>query len=176
MHAAIVFRPIRDFHFCAYGLKDPESGLRSLKPTSLMHCLPSEVMRPIFRRCKNFSSSVKHEHQPLEGNAGSFGSRTKLAQVYPYQFCQDLAHIILRHLQVKPRDNEVYLLEDLFEPFTIKQVDILRKEMEAIDNDQQQSCSQNPRPAVQQGCSTISHSRSASSEIPEDDEAVPTWD
>ena len=29
-----------NFHFCAYGLKDPESGLRSLKPTSLMHCLP----------------------------------------------------------------------------------------------------------------------------------------
>ena len=41
-----------DFHFCAYGLKDPESGLRSLKPTSLMHCLPPEVTRPIFRRCK----------------------------------------------------------------------------------------------------------------------------
>ena len=79
----------KDFHFCAYGLKDPESGLRSLKPTSFMHCLPSEVMRPIFRRCKNFSSSVKHEHQPLEGNAG----------------------------------------------FTIKQVDILRKEMEAIDKE-----------------------------------------
>ena len=92
-------------------------------------------MRPIFRRCTNFSSSVKHEHQPLEGNAGTFGSRTKLAQVYPYQFCQDLAHILLRHLQVKPLDNEVYLLEDLFEPFTIKQVDILRKEMEAIDKE-----------------------------------------
>ena len=126
-----------DFQFCAYGLKDPESGLRSLKPTSLslMHCLPPEVMRPIFRRCKHFSSSVKHEHQPLEGNAGTFGSRTKLAQVYPYQFCQDLAHILLRHLQVKPLDNEVYLLEDLFEPFTITQVDILRKEMEAIDKE-----------------------------------------
>ena len=138
MYATIVFRSIRDlgrFHFCAYGLQDPESGLRSLKPTSLMHCLPSEVMRPIFRRCKKISSSVKHEHQPLEGNAGTFGSRTKLAQVYPYQFCQDLAHIILRHLQVKPLDNEVYLLEDLFEPFTIKQVDILRKEMEAIDKE-----------------------------------------
>ena len=137
MHAAIVDPSVTcgDFHFCAYGLKDPESGLRSLKPTSLMHCLPSEVMRPIFRRCKNFSSSVKHEHQPLEGNAGSFGSRTKLAQVYPYQFCQDLAHIILRQLQVKPLDNEVYLLEDLFEPFTIKQVDILRKEMETIDKE-----------------------------------------
>ena len=91
-----------DFHFCAYGLKDPKSGLRSLKPTSLMHCLPPEVMRPIFRKCKDFTSSVKHEHQPLEGNAGTFGSRTKLAQVYPYQFCQDLAHILLRHLKVKP--------------------------------------------------------------------------
>ena len=46
-----------DFHFCAYGLKDPESGLRSLKPTSLMRCLPSEVMRPIFRRCNFFQLS-----------------------------------------------------------------------------------------------------------------------
>ena len=63
----------------------------------------------------------------LEGNAGTFGSRTKLAQVYPYQFCQDLAHVLLRHLKVKPLDNEVYFLEDFFEPFTIKQVEILRK-------------------------------------------------
>ena len=55
--------------------------------------------------------------------------------MYPYQFWQDLAHILLRHLQGKPLDNEVYLLEDLFEPFTIKQVDILRKEMEAIDKE-----------------------------------------
>ena len=55
--------------------------------------------------------------------------------MYPYQFCQDLAHILLRHLKVKPLDNEVYLLEDLFEPFTIKQVDILRKEMKAIDKE-----------------------------------------
>ena len=99
----------RHFHFCAYGLKDPASGLRSLKPTSLMHCLRPEVMRPIFRKCKNFTN------QPLEGNAGIFGSRTKLAQVYPYQ----VGH----------------LLEDLLEPFTIKQVDILKKEMEAIDKE-----------------------------------------
>ena len=48
-----------DFHFCAYGLKDPESGLRCLKPTSLMHFL---------RKCTNFTCSVKHEHQLLEGN------------------------------------------------------------------------------------------------------------
>ena len=46
-----------DFHFCAYGVKGPESGLRSLKPTSLMHCLPSEVMRPILRKCKKYQFS-----------------------------------------------------------------------------------------------------------------------
>ena len=131
MHAATFFRSIRNPFLCIR----TESGLRSLKPTSLMHCLPSEVMRPIFRKCKIFTSSVKHAHQPLEGNAGTFGSRTKLAQVYPYQVCQDLAHIILRHLKVKPLDNEVYLPEDIFEPFTDKQVDILRKEMAAIDKE-----------------------------------------
>ena len=42
---------------------------------------------------------------------------------------------ILRHLKVKPLDNEVYLLEDLFEPFTDKQVDILQDEMVAIDKE-----------------------------------------
>ena len=77
---------------------------------------------------------------------------------------------------MKPLGNEVYLLEDLFEPLTIKQVDILRKEMEAIDKEFNMTSSSLARPAVQQGRSTISHPRSASSEIPEDDEAVPTWD
>ena len=108
-----------DFDSCAYGLKDPESGLRSLKPTSLMRCLPPEAMRP-FSKCTNFTGAVKHQHQPLEGNAGTLGSRAKLAQVYPYQFCQDLAHIILRHLKVKSLDNEVCSI---------------RKEMEAIDKE-----------------------------------------
>ena len=30
------------------------------------------------------------QHQPLEGSAPGFGSRTKLAQVYPYRFCSKL--------------------------------------------------------------------------------------
>ena len=94
--------------------------------------------------------------------------------MYPYQFCQDLAHILLRHLKVKPLDNEVYILEDLFEPFTIKQVDILRKEMEAIDKEFNMTSSKNSGPAVQQGRSTIGQQGSASPEFSEDDEAVPT--
>ena len=43
--------------------------------------------------------------------------------------------MILRHLKVKPLDSEAYLLEDLFEPFTDKQVDILREEMAAIEKE-----------------------------------------
>ena len=100
--------------------------------------------------------------------------------MYPYQFCQDVAHILLRHLQVKPLDNEVYLLEDLFEPFTIKQVDILRKEMEAIDKEFNMTSSslavriqdlpfnKDVQPLVIQDPLVQKY--------PEDDEAVPTWD
>ena len=86
--------------------------------------------------------------------------------------------MFLRHLKVKPLDNEVYLLEDLFEAFTIKQVDILRKEMEAIDKEFNMTSTilavriQD----VQQGRSTIGHPRSASPEVSEDDEAVPSGD
>ena len=94
-----------------------------------------QAMRPIFRKCTNFTCSLKHEHQPLEGNAGTYGRRTKLAQVCPYQLCQNLAHIILRHLKMKPLGKEVYLLEDIFELFTDKQVDVLRQEMAAIDKE-----------------------------------------
>ena len=107
-----------DLDFCAFGLRDPDTKLRSLKPTSLMHNLPPEVMRPIFRRCSNYTKKEKHQHQPLEGNTKSQGSRTRLAQIYPYSFCHEMAHILLRFLKAKPLDNEVFLLEDIFEPFS----------------------------------------------------------
>ena len=80
-------------------------------------------------------------------------------------------------LQAKPLDDKVCLLEDLFEPFTIKQVDILRKEMEAIDKEfNMTSSSLAVRIPVQQRRSTIGHPRSASPEVSEDDEAVPAKD
>ena len=65
-------------------------------------CRSSLCLRPLGSQGGNHSSSVTHQHQDLEGNAGAAGSVTNLAQVYPYQFCQDLARIILRHLKVKP--------------------------------------------------------------------------
>ena len=153
-----------NFHFCAYGLEDPESGLRCLKPTSLMHCLPPEVMRPIFRKCKKFTSSVKHEHQPLEGNAGTFGSRTKLAQVCPYQFCQDLAHILLRHLKVKPLDNEVYLLEDLSNHSPSSRLTSCERRWKPLTR------SSEFRTSRSTGTFNLGRPRSASPKVSEDDE------
>ena len=105
-----------DFHFCAYGLKDPESGLRSLKPTSLMHCLPCEAMRPIFRGARLLPVQKNTSVNPWHGCTLTSSAR--------------ISRIILRHLQVKPLDNEVYLLEDIFGPFSNQQIDLLRKEME----------------------------------------------
>ena len=117
LHAATLVRSISDLgRFSFLGIRTKGFGLTSLKPKSLTHCLPHKVMRQIFRRCKNFTSSEKHQHQPLEGHAGTYGSRTKLAQVYPY--LPVLPDIVLRHLKVKALDNEAHLLEDIFEPFT----------------------------------------------------------
>ena len=81
----------------------------------------------IFERCHSkFKNDVKNDDErqraflsffvalPLVAKNGVERQRAataELAQVYPYQFCQDLAHILLRHLVVKPLDNEVYLLE-----------------------------------------------------------------
>ena len=36
-----------------------------------------------------------HKHQMLEGNAPGYGSRAKLAQVYPYAFCRAIIRCVL---------------------------------------------------------------------------------
>ena len=84
-------------------------------------------------------------------------------------------------LEGEELDNEVYLLEDLVEPFTIKQVDIVRKEMEAIDKEFNMTSSSlavriQDLPFNKDGRSTIGHPRSASPKVSEDDEAVPSGD
>ena len=124
-----------DLDFCAFGLRDPGTHLRSLKPTSFMHNLPPEVMRPIFKRCSSYWKSAKHQHQPLEGNTTNQGSRTKLAQIYPFSSCQNLAHILLRFLKVKPLDNEVFVLEDILDSFSEDDVSSIRSDLDKIDSE-----------------------------------------
>ena len=94
-------KPNRGSHH-SFALEKSGFEIRSLKPTSLLRNIPPEVMRPIFNRCSNYWRSVKHQHQPLEGKTKNDGSRTQLAQIYPFSFCQDLAHVLLSFLKVKP--------------------------------------------------------------------------
>ena len=83
------------------------------KPTSLLYNFP------VFKRCSNKSKKdPTHYHQPLEGSAPGYGSRTKLAQVYPYRFCSTLIRSILplgnpRALYPTQLPLAVDLLEDL---------------------------------------------------------------
>ena len=79
---------------CSFGTKDP-NGYYYNKPTSLLHNFDEEIMAPVFKRCSNKLGGVQHQHQPLEGSAPSYGSRTKLAQVYPYRFCAKLICCLL---------------------------------------------------------------------------------
>ena len=65
------------------------------KPTSLLHNLDEDVMSPVFKRCSKKLGGVQHQHQPLEGSAPGYGSRTKLAQVYPHHLCSKLIRCIL---------------------------------------------------------------------------------
>ena len=103
---------------CAFGMRDP-NGYYYYKPTSLLHNFPDGTLNPVFKRCSNKSKKdPNHYHQPLEGSAPGFGSRTKLAQVYPYRFCSTLIRSILllgnpRALYPTQFSLAVNLLEDL---------------------------------------------------------------
>ena len=79
---------------CAFGLLDP-SGYYYYMPTSLRNF--GEALQPVFKRCTNGLGGERpfHQHQPIEGNAPGYGSRTKLAQIYPYTFCLTLVKVIL---------------------------------------------------------------------------------
>ena len=87
---------------CAFGARDP-SGYYYYKLTSLTRNFPEGLLDPVFKVCplkKARASGVNraygnHKHQMLEGNAPGYGSRTKLAQVYPYAFCRAIIRCIL---------------------------------------------------------------------------------
>ena len=79
---------------CSFGMKY-NNGYYYNKPTSLLHNFDEDIMSPVFKRCRNKFGGVQHQRQPLEGSAPGFGSRTKLAQVYPYRFCSKLIRCLL---------------------------------------------------------------------------------
>ena len=73
------------FHMCMSEQRDPITSKLYYKPTSLMHNLPKEVMKPIFKKGPAYAGEKAiHEHEALQGKMFGLGNRTALAQAYPY--------------------------------------------------------------------------------------------
>ena len=123
---------------CAFGMKDPY-GYYYYKPTSLLHSF-GEALEPVFKRCPNKlggatnSDKRKHHiHQQLEGNAPGYGSRTKLAQIYPYRFCSTLIRSMLAIGNLSALHSfQTTLLSDLLEDCSTQELQDLAQETTAL--------------------------------------------
>ena len=74
------------FDHCQFGMVDPVSKKFYKKGTCLMHNFPEHSLAPIARRCTG-----NHQHQSVEGTIPGLGNRSKLTQVYTFNFCKRLA-------------------------------------------------------------------------------------
>ena len=122
---------------CAFGMKDP-NGYYYYKPTSLLHSFPDGTLDPVFKRCpgKNLGGA-SHIHQPLEGSAPGFGSRTKLAQVYPYRFCSTLIRSLLMFGNLRSlRPSQTLLVTELLSCLTLEELKDVTQDVNKLDQEQ----------------------------------------
>ena len=88
----------------ACGRRDPKQPFH-YKRTSLLHNFPDCILGPVFKRYNNKSNDrTFRQHQPPGGRALGYGLRTKLVQVFPYNFfCADQKYLSLKGLQRKQK-------------------------------------------------------------------------
>ena len=96
-------------------MRDPVTGKYYKKGTSLLHNFPPGTLDPIFKTCPNTTLKKIHEHETVEGHAKGHGSRTKLSQIYPYKFCEQLADVMGIHLGAKVLNVDSLLINDILE-------------------------------------------------------------
>ena len=121
---------------CAFGMKAPNSPYY-YKPTSLLHSFPDGTLDPVFKRCpgKNLGGA-SHIHQPLEGSAPGFGSRTKLAQVYPYRFCSTLIRSLLMFGNLRSlRPSQTLLVTELLSCLTLEELKDVTQDVNKLDQE-----------------------------------------
>ena len=119
---------------CAYGMRHP-NGSYYHKPTSLLHNFPDGILDPVFKKCPNKWSNKHRTHQPVEGSAPGHGSRTKLAQIYPYRFCSAIIRSIFPLGQVRSLLTiQSSLLMDILESFSEKELEDLHSQMTQYDD------------------------------------------
>lgn len=104
-----------NLNFCAFNMRDPVSGKYYKKGTSLLRNFPPGTLDPIFKTCPNTTLKTIHEHETVEGHAKCHGSRTKLSQIYAYQFCEQLADVMGIHLGAKVLNVNSLLINDILE-------------------------------------------------------------
>ena len=94
----------------AYGMNDPK-GYYHASPATFMHNLPPQVLMPIKRNSK---SSTQQEHSPRsESGVHGYGSKAKLSQVYPYEFCDTSAACLSKFLERDSFASHLALVTDL---------------------------------------------------------------
>jgi hypothetical protein len=103
-------------HMCAYGAKDPLTGVPYHRPTSLLHNMPVDLAAKLFKKCSNgMPHKHHHHHEPLVGSIRGCGLRTEIAKIYPYNFCQVLTRIFTDLLDKPTLDQNTFLIKDLLE-------------------------------------------------------------
>ena len=132
---------------CAYGMKDP-NGYYYYKPTSLLHSFPDGTLDPVFKRCPNKTlGGASHIHQQLEGSAPGHGSRTKLAQVYPYRFCSQLIRSLISYGNLRSlRPAQTLLVEELLECLTAEELQDVTENTQELEHEHVHFSSKIPFP------------------------------
>ena len=120
---------------CACGMKDP-NGYYYYKPTSLLHSFPDGTLDPVFKRCPNKLGGASHTHQQLEGSAPGHGSRTKLAQVYPYRFCSQIIRSLLSYGNLRSlRPAQTLLVEELLTCLTTEELQEVTEDIHHLEQE-----------------------------------------
>ena len=90
---------------------------------------------------------VSHIHQQLEGSAPGHGSRTKLAQVYPYRFCSQLIRSLISYGNLRSlRPAQILLVEELLECLTVEELQDVTDNTQKLEHEHVHFSSKIPIP------------------------------
>ena len=101
----------------------------------------------MFKRCPNKLGGASHIHQQLEGSAPGHGSRTKLAQVYPYRFCSQLIRSLISYGNLRSlRPAQTLLVEELLECLTVEELQDVTEDAQKVEHEHAHFSSKIPIP------------------------------
>ena len=151
---------------CAYGMKGP-NGYYYYKPTSLLHSFPDGTLDPVFKRCPNKLGGASHTHQQLEGSAPGHGSRTKLAQVYPYRFCSQIIRSLLSYGNLRSlRPAQTLLVEELLTCLTTEELQEVTEDIQHLEQEFVHFSSKTSIPVNEHYLRYVMHMLSGKTEYP----------